>query len=77
MNPWQAEQLVPSRRRDLERSAQTHSAPLVSDMQPLLVIPPRRHRPAMARQVGLLLIAVGRRLTETEQSPAFDTGHRH
>ena len=76
MNPWLAEQLVPSRRAELERAAHSHGQPHTA-REPSVEHPMLRTRPALARHVGVLLIAVGRRLAEPQSFPAaFEGPHR-
>lgn len=77
MNPWQTEQLVPDRVKELRRMARRrrHSsvAAAASPAGPSV----RWTRPALARQVGVVLIAVGRRLADPEAFPgAFEGSHR-
>ena len=75
MNPWLAEQMVPLRRAELERAAHPHSEPLALDE--LTDAPLLRRRPALSHHVGVLLIAVGRRLAEPKTLPAaFEGTHR-
>jgi hypothetical protein len=77
MNPWLAEQLVPSRMADLERAAHPQSRPQTA-LEPLLDQTIVRTRPALARHVGILLIAVGQRLAGPHTFPAaFEGPHRH
>lgn len=75
MNPWLAEQLVPQRRAELERAAHPQSEPLA--LEALADAPAPRTRPALSHHVGVLLIAVGRRLAEPKTLPAaFEWTHR-
>jgi hypothetical protein len=80
MNPWMVEQLVAGRRDDLERAAHVHSRTPSPDTEIELVAraDAPRPRPAFGHHLGILLIAVGRRLTEGDAlPPAFDGPHRH
>ena len=78
LNPWQAELLVPRRRDEFEQAAAHHRPPLPADEPMARPAPSPRSRPALARHVGFLLIAVGRRLTEPPSfRSAFDGPHRH
>jgi hypothetical protein len=73
MNPWLAEQMVPSRMADLERAAHPQSWPH-TDLEPLVDQTIVRTRPALARHVGVLLIAVGQRLAGPRSFPAAFEG---
>jgi hypothetical protein len=75
MNPWQAEQLAADRMEDLERAAGAQRRYLETVIAP--GAGPSRARPAVARHVGSLLIAVGRRLAEPDGFPAAFEGPRH
>jgi hypothetical protein len=80
MNPWMAEQLVSRRREDLERAAHVHSRTPSPDTEiELMARPgPSRSRPPFGHHLGILLIAVGRRLADGDAfPPAFDGPHRH
>ena len=77
MNPWIADQLVAGRREDLERAAGARRPARITEAEPPGAAPAHRTRPAVARHVGVLLIAVGRRLADTDTlSAAFDVSHR-
>jgi hypothetical protein len=76
MNLWQAEQLAADRRSDFERAADVHRQLPETTVEP--VVAASRVRPAFARHVGVLLIAIGRRLAEPDSFPAaFDGPHHH
>ena len=80
INPSMAEQLVAGRRDDLERAAHVHRrAPSANTTIELMVrTDKRRPRPAFGHHLGVLLIAMGRRLVDGEPlPPAFDSPHRH
>ena len=80
MNPWMAEQLVSGRRDDFERAAHVHSRTPSADIEIELLARSGtpRPRPAFGHHLGLLLIAVGRRLADGDAfPPAFDGPHRH
>ena len=76
MNPWLTEQMAAEHIKDLECAADGRRRALARDPESSAW-----HRPArgaLARQVGVLLISVGRRLAEPDAFPAaFDAPHRH
>ena len=68
MNPWLAERLVADRRDEVARAAEAHRR-----LEPADEASPgarSRSHPALARRVGVLLIAVGRRLADGDAVPA-------
>ena len=77
MNPWMAEQLVSDRMNDLERAADAHRHLPTNTAEAFVSPAPLRTRPAFARHVGVLLIAVGRRLAEPDSFPTLGASHHH
>jgi hypothetical protein len=77
MNPWVAEQLVESRMADLAAAAHGHRRPGTPDHEDVSTPSAPRTRPALARHMGVLLIAMGRRLADSDGlPPAFEGPHR-
>jgi hypothetical protein len=71
MNPWLVEQLAAERMTEFECAA---GAPGPAAADPESVTVPRPSRRALTRQVGFLLISVGRRLADPDALPtAFGT----
>jgi hypothetical protein len=75
MNPWQAEQMAADRMENLERAAGAQRRYLETVTES--AVGPTRPRPAVARHVGALLIAMGRRLAEPDAFPAAFDGPHH
>ncbi len=77
MNPWVAEQLVAGRIADLEAAAHGHRRPQNVAPEDLESSIAPRPRPALAHHLGVLLIAMGRRLADSDGLPAaFEGSHR-
>jgi hypothetical protein len=75
MNPGVAEQLVASRMEDLARARHGRlPSPLPGREFETSSAP--RTRGALTRQVGVLLISIGRRLADGDRVPAFDVSNR-
>ncbi len=78
MNPWLAERLVTGRMEEYERAALRGGVGGEAPADPTAPLAsPHRSRPALARHLGVALIALGRRLADGDTlAGAFETSHR-